>query len=281
MRNNPPPGIRRRLLAKELVRLREESGTSFDDVVEELGFSKSKMSRIEAALIGVSIVDARALAHLYGAAEEIIAKVDRYARVAKQRGWWHVYGKAMETWFGEFVVLESEATGIDEFEIDLIPGLFQTPAYARWTTRAFAPDAPDELIDQRAELRQTRQRRVENGSITVWAIVDEAALRRVVGDARVHTEQLQHLLKLAELPNVTLQVLPFAKGQHIAMGTAFSMLNFADYPSVVFIENLTGAVYLEEQSDVERYTLVLDHLRATALDPFESVAVVKQVIADM
>jgi transcriptional regulator with XRE-family HTH domain len=281
MAENPTAGIRRRLLAKELVRLREEAGVELDDIVAELGFSKSKVSRIESAHIGVSIVDARALVQMYGVDEETAARIDRYARIAKQRGWWHVYGGTMETWFGEFVALESEAAGIDSFEIDIIPGLLQTPAYARWISRAYSPDVSDEMIEKRTELRQTRQRRVLDGTFPVWAIVDEAALRRVVGGAQVHTEQLAHLVELADLPNVTMQVLPFAKGQHIAMGTSFFHLKFADYPSVVYIENLTGGLYMEEASDVDRYKLAFDHLRALALAPADSVALVKQVIADM
>lgn len=278
MPQNQGPGVRRRVLASALTQLREEAGLDFDDVVENLGYSKSKISRIESAYTGVSIVDTRALAELYGAAPEKTAWLLRLAKVAKKRGWWHVYGDVLFDWFSEYVVLESEAVAIDTFEIDLVPGLFQTPAYARWVMRSYAPDATDEAIHKRAELRQTRQRRVEDGSLSVWAILDEAALRRVVGGPEVHEAQLAHLLKLVDLPNVTLQVLPFGKGQHMAMGTAFTLLKFADFPSVVYIDNLTGGLYLEETAEVSRYSLVLDHLRATALDPHESAALIKRVI---
>lgn len=281
MPQNQGPGVRRRVLASALTQLREEAGLDFDDVVENLGYSKSKISRIESAYTGVSIVDTRALADLYGASPEKTAWLLRLAKVAKKRGWWHVYGDVLFDWFSEYVVLESEATAVNIFEIDLIPGLFQTPAYARWVMRARTPDATDEAIHKRAELRQTRQRRVDDGSLSVWAIVDEAALRRVVGGPEVQSEQLAHLLKLIELPNVTLQVVPFGKGQHMAMGTAFHSLKFLDFPSVVYIDNLTGCLYLDEAAEVERYSLVLDHLRATALDPQESVALVRQVIADL
>jgi transcriptional regulator with XRE-family HTH domain len=281
MPQNQGPGVRRRVLASALTQLREESGLDFDDVVENLGYSKSKISRIESAYTGVSIVDTKALAELYGADPEKIAWLLRLAKVAKKRGWWHVYGDVLFDWFSEYVVLESEATTVNIFEIDLIPGLFQTPAYARWVMRARTPDATDEVIHKRAELRQTRQRRVEDGSLSVWAIVDEAALRRVVGGPEVREEQLVHLLKLIELPNVTLQVVPFGKGQHKPIGTAFHMLKFFDFPSGVYIDNLTGGLYLDEEAEVERYSLVLDHLRATALDLHESVALIGQVIGDL
>jgi transcriptional regulator with XRE-family HTH domain len=269
MPQNQGPGVRRRVLASALTQLREEAGLDFDDVVENLGYSKSKISRIESAYTGVSIVDTKALAELYGAAPEKTAWLLRLAKVAKKRGWWHVYGDVLFDWFSEYVVLESEAVAIDTF---------QTPAYARWVMRSYAPDATDEAIHKRAELRQTRQRRVEDGSLSVWAILDEAALCRVVGGPEVHEAQLAHLLKLVDLPNVTLQVLPFGKGQHMAMGTAFTLLKFADFPSVVYIDNLTGGLYLEETAEISRYSLVLDHLRATALDPHESAALIKRVI---
>jgi transcriptional regulator with XRE-family HTH domain len=277
----PTPGVRRRLLVQELVRLREEAGLEFEHIVGELGFSKSKMSRIEAGRIGVSIVDAKALAQVYGADNETLARVDRYARMAKQRGLSNVYANALESWFSEFMVLETEAVGVDTFEIDLIPGLFQTPAYIRWIGRAYSPEVADDVIEKRVELRQARQRKVEDGSFPVWAIIDEAALRRAVGGATVHKEQLTHLAKLAELPNVTLQVLPFASGQHIAMGTAFIRLKFADYPTVVYVESMTGGLFLEDPASVERYTLAFDHLRASALDPRGSVRFVKRVIAEL
>ncbi|QQQ75046.1 helix-turn-helix domain-containing protein [Saccharothrix sp. 6-C] len=281
MPQNQGPGVRRRVLASALTQLREEAGLDFDDVVENLGYSKSKISRIESAYTGVSIVDTRALADLYGADAEKTAWLLRLAKVAKKRGWWHVYGDVLFDWFSEYVVLESEAVAIDTFEIDLIPGLFQTPAYARWVMRARTPDATDDVLHKRVELRQTRQRRVEDGSLAVWAILDEAALRRSVGGRDVQEEQLVHLLKLAELPNVTLQVLPFGKGQHMAMGTAFTMLKFVDLPSVIYIDNLTGGLYLDEAAEVERYSLVMDHLRATALDPQESVALIRRAIGDL
>ncbi|MFD0200827.1 MULTISPECIES: helix-turn-helix domain-containing protein [Saccharothrix] len=281
MSQNQGPGVRRRVLASALTQLREEAGLDFDDVVENLGYSKSKISRIESAYTGVSIVDTKALADLYGASPEKTALLLRLAKVAKKRGWWHVYGDVLFDWFSEYVVLESEATAVNIFEIDLIPGLFQTPAYAWWSMRAYAPDATDEVINKRAELRQTRQRRVEDGSLSVWAIIDEAALHREVGGHEVHAEQLNHLSKLVERPNVTLQVLPFGKGQHMAMGTAFRLLKFLDFPSVVYIENLTGGLYLDEAAEVARYSLVLDHLRATALDPNESFALIRRVIGDL
>jgi transcriptional regulator with XRE-family HTH domain len=281
MPQNQGPGVRRRVLASALTQLREEAGLDFDDVVENLGYSKSKISRIESAYTGVSIVDTKALAELYRAAPDKIAWLLRLAKVAKKRGWWHVYGDVLFDWFSEYVVLESEATTVNIFEIDLIPGLFQTPAYSWSSMRAYAPDATDEVINKRAELRQTRQRRVEDGSLSVWAIIDEAALRRAVGGAEVHTEQLNHLSKVVELPNVTLQVLPFSKGQHMAMGTAFRLLKFVDFPSVVYIENLTGGLYLDEAAEVERYSLVLDHLRATALDPQDSIGLIRRVIGDL
>ncbi len=281
MPQNQGPGVRRRVLASALAQLREEAGLGFDDVIRELGFSKSKISRIESAVTGVSFVDAKALGELYRAEPEKVQWLLRLAKVAKKRGWWHVYGDVLFDWFSEYVVLESEAAAVDTFEIDLIPGLFQTPDYTLRVVRAFDPHATDEVINKRTELRQARQQRLEDGSLSVWAVLDEAALRRVVGDTEAHTAQLRHLLDLTGLPNVTLQVLPFGKGPHIAMGTAFALLKFPDFPSVVFIENLTGSLYLDDVAETERYSLAMDHLRAAALDPRESVALVERVMVDL
>ncbi|MCE6993778.1 helix-turn-helix domain-containing protein [Saccharothrix sp. S26] len=278
---NTGPGVRRRLLAKALIQLREQAGKSFDDVVEALAFSKSKISRIEAGGTGVSIVDARALGQLYGADADTLAWLERLARIAKQRGRWHVFGDGLVDWFSDFVVLESEASMINTFEIDLVPGLFQTEEYAAMVLRAYSPDVPDDVVQRKVALRQTRQNRVTDGSLSVWAIVDEAALRRTTGDPVVDRRQLERLLAMSLLTNVVLQVLPFDKGLHMAMGTAFSLLRFHGYPSIVYVDNLTGGVYLDEEADLERYSLVLDHLRATALNVRESAEFIKGVIADL
>ncbi|MEV0681338.1 helix-turn-helix transcriptional regulator [Actinosynnema sp. NPDC050436] len=278
MPQNQGPGVRRRVLASALTRLREDAGLGFDDVIKELGYSKSKISRIESAATGVSIVDTRALAELYRADAEEREWLLKLASVAKKRGWWHVYGDVLFDWFSEYVVLESEAVAVDTFEIDLIPGLFQTPEYARQIVRAFDPHAADAVVDKRVELRQARQGRLEGGLLRVWAILDEAALRRVVGGVEVHKAQLRHLLQLAALPSVTLQVLPFAKGAHIAMGSAFAQLMFADFPSVVYIENLSGGLYLDDDAENEWYSLAMDHLRAAALNPEDSVSLVERVL---
>ncbi|MCP2169546.1 helix-turn-helix domain-containing protein [Goodfellowiella coeruleoviolacea] len=275
------PGVRRRLLGKELAKLRKEAGLEFEHVIDELGFSKSKISRIESGAIGVSIVDAKALAQLYGADQKKTDWLVRLVRVAKQRGWWHCYMDVVVDWFFDYVSLEAEAGALDSFHIDLIPGLFQTSTYARLLMRSGAPDAADELVEKRVDLRLSRQKRVHDGDLKVWSIIDEAALRRAVGGTDVQLAQLLHLRKMAELSNVTLQLLPFAKGQHIAMGTSFSYLKFADYPSVVYVDTLTGGLYLDDEPDVSRYSLALDHLRASALDPSESFGLLDRVIAEL
>lgn len=275
-------GIRRHLLAKTLTRHREAAGLKSEDVVRGLDFSKSKISRIENATTGVSIVDIRALARFYGVDEAEVDRLELMARVAKQRGWWHAYhGEGLVDWFVDFVVLEAESIGMDTYEIDLIPGLFQTRSYAHCIMKAGGPRSSDQFIANRLDMRADRQRRLADIKFLVWAIIDEAALRRAVGGREVQAEQLAHLLKLAELPNVTIQILPFGKGAHVAMGTAFAVLKFAQYPNVVYMDNLGGGLYADENSDVERYSLALDHLRATSLDPFESIAFVRQVISEL
>jgi transcriptional regulator with XRE-family HTH domain len=276
------PGIRRHILAKALVGHREAAGLKLDDVVRELDFSKSKISRIENATSSVSIVDIRALAGLYRVDITEAERLEMMARIAKQRGWWHAYHvEAMADWLVDFVVLESEAVGMDTFEIDLIPGLLQTRTYSQWIIRSGCVDASDEFIANRVEVRANRQLRLQDPKFALWAILDEAALRRMVGGRDVQAEQLAHLVKVAELPNVTLQILPFSKGPHTAMGTPFCLLKFSQYPPVVYMDNVVGGTYMDGVADVERYRIAMDHLRAIALDPRESVAFVRRVAMEL
>ncbi|MGI8310583.1 DUF5753 domain-containing protein [Saccharopolyspora hattusasensis] len=187
----------------------------------------------------------------------------------------------MSDWFEVYIGLESEAAAVRNFEIDLIPGLLQTEEYARAIIGSWAPDEPDHDNEQRTQLRKARQARLTEGAepLKFWAIISEAAIRQQVGGADVMREQLKHLLSRSKLPNVTVQVLPFQAGAHASLGTGFSILSFPDPvdPDVVYLEYLTGSLYLEEAEEIERYTLNFDHLRATALDPRDSAKLLGKV----
>ncbi len=196
------------------------------------------------------------------------------AREARKRGWWQSYGDVLPEWFEVYVGLEAEAAEIKTYQPQLVPGLLQTGDYARAIIRAEHPDAPDEEVERRVELRLRRQR-AENAP-KLWVVLDEAGLRRSVGGTAVMRAQLDRLIKAAASPGITVQVLPFSAGEHGSMGSAFSILTFPEPtdPGVVYVETRAGSLYLEGQ-EVREYTGVFNHLVATAANQRDSVAMLK------
>lgn len=271
------PTVQRRRLAAKLRNLRAEADVAPERVLEELNWSRSKLSRIENAVSGISVPDVRALCGIYGVQAELTAGLCAMSKQSKGRGWWRAYDDALSEYFSDYLELESEAVSITSFEVDLIPGLCQTEEYARSVIRSWAPDIDDGQVDRRTELRVARQTRIEEG-VPFWVVIDEAAIRRICGSREIMATQLKTLIETARMPNVTLQVLPFSAGTHAAMGTPFTKLDFeALYDPVVYIDTLTSALYLEDQEEVARYALAIEHLRAAALDPRQSLSLLNQV----
>ena len=271
------PTVQRRRLAAKLRNLRAEADVVPERVLEELNWSRSKLSRIENAVSGISVPDVRALCGIYGVQAELTAGLCAMSKQSKGRGWWRAYDDALSEYFSDYLELESEAVSITSFEVDLIPGLCQTEEYARSVIRSWAPDIDDGQVNRRTELRVARQTRIEEG-VPFWVVIDEAAIRRICGSREIMATQLKTLIETARMPNVTLQVLPFSAGTHAAMGTPFTKLDFeALYDPVVYIDTLTSALYLEDQEEVARYALAIEHLRAAALDPRQSLSSLKRV----
>lgn len=271
------PTVRRRRLASELRRRREEASLTIDDVGEKLECSASKVSRIETGQVGVNPRDARDMLDLYGVDEDEREALVQLAREARKKGWWHAYN---EVFTGAFVGLESEASTLRAFQCLLVPGLLQTEGYTRAVIKAIRPDARESDLERRIAGRLQRQRLlVESDPPEYWAVIDEAVLHRPVGGPTVMHKQLTHLLKLAELPHVNIQVMPFENGAHCAMEGPFLILGFPELtdPDVVYVENTTSGVYLEQHSDVRTYTLMFDHLRAYSARPDESIAMVTRM----
>lgn len=268
------PTVRRRRLASELRRLRERAGLTIDEVGEKLECSASKVSRIETGQVGVTPRDARDMLELYGIEPDELEALVHLAREARNKGWWHAYG---EIFTGAFVGLESEACSLRAFQALLVPGLLQTEDYVRAVIRAIRPDATEQQVERKVAGRITRQKLLtEPDPPEYWAVIDEAVLHRTVGGTAVQRRQLLHLCAMAALPHVTLQVVPFGAGAHPGMEGPFLILSFPEPadPDVVYVENTTNGVYLEQQSDVRTYTLMFDHLRAAALRPEESLALI-------
>lgn len=271
------PTVRRRRLALALKRLRDQSGMTADEAAKVVGISKSALSRIENAQVSVMPPVASKLLELYGVEDADIEALVQVAREARKRGWWQAYDDVLPEWFEVYVGLEAEAAEIKTLQHQLIPGLLQTAEYARAVISAEHPDASDEEIYRRVELRMKRQK-TENGP-KLWIVLDEAALHRPVGGNEVMKAQLQRLVKTGKHSGVTIQVLPFASGEHASMGSAFSILSFPEPadPGIVYVETRAGSLYLEGQQ-VKEYSTIFQHLVATALGQKESAAMITDVM---
>jgi transcriptional regulator with XRE-family HTH domain len=274
----------RMLLGSQLRRLREAAGISADKAGYEIRASRSKISRLENGRVGFKLRDVEDLLILYGVTDgtqrsEVVA----LARRSSAPDWWAKYGDILPGWFETYLGLESAAVTIRSFEVQFVPGLFQTEDYARAVTQLGHRSAAAAEIDRRVALRMKRQGVLARpGPPRVWAVMDEAVLRRPYGGAAVMRAQIRRLLEAAELPHVTLQVVPFARGGHAGASGAFSVLRFReqDLPDVVYIEQLTSAVYLDQRPDVEHYLEVADQLSGEALTPADTAAFIEQVARD-
>ena len=282
----PSPTVRGRRLRYELRQLRESLGLTIEQVASrsEADFSTSAISRWEKGERRIRPADLRLLLEIYGVDDSKREVLLTLARDARQRGWWHSYGAAIPNWFQFFVGLEAEAASAHAYESELIPGLLQTPDYYRAYLRA-APAAgtPDE-IEHKIQVRSVRQQRLtEESPLKFWAVVNEAVIRRVVGSPETMRDQLRHVAELARQAHVSVQVLPFKAGAHPAMDGSFTILDFPEPsdPDVVYLENQTGSLYLEEAPQIERYTLMFNYLIAKALDPDESLTMITHLAEDL
>jgi len=276
MVRGPSPTVRRRRLAAELRRLRDAAELTIDEVGEKLECSASKISRIETGHVGVTPRDVRDMLEVYGIEDDEREALVQLSREARKKGWWHSYN---EVFTGAFVGLESDASSLRTHQALLVPGLLQTEGYMRAVIRAIRPDWTEADVDRRVVARVTRQKLLTDPHPPeYWAVIDEAVLRRTTGSPAIMRAQLQRLIELAALPHVTLQVVPFSAGAHAGMEAPFLILGFPEQadPDVVYVENTTSGVYLEQPSDVHRYTLMFDHLRAAALKPDDTVVMVKE-----
>ena len=274
------PTVLRILLGTQLRRLREARGISAQEAAQAIRGSESKISRIELGRNAVREVDIADLLSLYGVTD--IAEREQLLSLASQAnlpGWWHRYQDVLPTWFQAYVGLEESAESIRSYDTQFVPGLLQTEDYAAaiLDRGEFAPDEVERLV----YLRKERQRRFISGSLRLWAIVDEAALRRPVGSPDQMRAQLRYLYEVCDQPGFTLQVTPFSTAY--APQGSFSILSFAarDLPDVVYIEQLTSAMYLDKRSDVDRYTEAMDRLSAASASPDGSRQMIRALLDDM
>jgi transcriptional regulator with XRE-family HTH domain len=268
------PTALRILLGAQLRRLRTAKGITREDAGEAIRASHAKISRLELGRVGFKTRDVDDLLTLYGVSEpDARATFLMLAEQANAPGWWHKYGDLLPTWFELYVGLEEAASIVRTYEIQFIPGLVQTEDYARAVIMLGHSAASIDEIDRRISLRMARQRRLTApDGPTLWALLDEAALRRPLGPKEVMRAQIDRLLELTESPNITLQILPFGQGGHAAAGGPFTILRFneRDLPDVVYMEQLTSALYLDKREETDPYMKVMDRLCVEASSVAES-----------
>ena len=273
--------VLRMLLGAQLRRLREASGISAEKAGYEIRASRSKISRMETGRVGLKIRDVEDLLTLFGVTgEQERDKVITLAKRSRAPEWWTKYNDILPDWFETYIGLESAAASIRSFEMQFVPGLFQTDDYARAVTRLGHQTASAAEVERRVGLRRKRQELLVRAQPPrIWVVMDEAVLRRPLGGVPVMRAQLRHLIEVAALPHVTLQVVPFARGGHAGAGGSFSILRFEeqDLPDVVYIEQLTSAVYLDQRQEIEHYLEVVDQLSGEALTPADTARFIEQV----
>jgi hypothetical protein len=279
------PTVLRMLLGSHLRRLRESRGVSREDAGWEIRSSESKISRMELGRVGFKERDVADLLSLYGLADgEERSRLLTLARDANTPGWWQRYGGVFPNWFQSYLGLEAAAELIRTYEVQFVPGLLQTRDYARAVVLLGHEKAAYEEIERRVDLRMARQRVLSRPDTPqVWVVVDEAALRRPIGGNKVLRGQIEYLVEVTEVPNVRLQVIPFHVGGHAAAGGAFSILRFPDQdlPDVVYIEQLTSAMYLDKREDVEHYVKAMERLCVEAEPPDHTAEVLHAMLRDL
>lgn len=275
------PTLRKRRLVGELRRLREAADLTIEDVAALLECSASKISRIETGRVGVTPRDVRDMLAAYGADRGTLDELVQLARDARRRAWWDEFGDIAP---GRYVGFEADAESVRGYQGLMVPGLLQSEAYTRALIRDVLPGAAPAEVDRRVRLRQARQALLlAHDPLRLHVVVDEAALRRLVGGREVMAEQLRRLGEAGKRPNITLQVASFEAGAHAAMDGPFVILAFPGQsdPAVVYLESPRGDVYLEQPSDVARYSDLFSRLSAESLDPAASSALIGRVAREL
>lgn len=289
------PAVRRRKLGEELRALRDRSGLTSGEAARLAGWHQSKISRIETGRSGVKVEDIRLLLDVYG---DVVSAQQRALLEAlsasaagpapdedtgRGRQWWHDYRGLLPQEYRDFISLEAGARSARTVELSVVPGLLQTPAYARAVTRAALGGLPEPKVEALVDVRLARQSVLRaDPPLELSAVLDEAVLRRAIGGAGVMEEQLRHLVEVARLPQVQLQVLPFSVGGHLGLTgpfVIFSFPNIADL-DVVVLDHLTSSLYLERKEDLEAYSAAFRTIQAHALPPRDSSDLISALADD-
>jgi transcriptional regulator with XRE-family HTH domain len=276
------PTVLRMMLGAQLRRLRESRGASPEEAGEAIRGTRSKISRLELGRSSFKQRDVADLLAFYQVTDEREREaLLALARQANAPGWWHQYADLMPAWLETYIGLEEAASVIRTYEMQFVHGLLQTPDYARAVVRLRHEETPESEVNRRVDLRLHRQRLLTMAEgPQVWSVVDESALRRPYGGRDVMRAQLKHLIEIAAHPSVTLQVMPFSAGGHAAAGGPFTILRFPqpDLPDVIYLEQLTSALYLDKPTDVDDYTDTMNQLCVDAAQPEKTEEMLKKIL---
>ena len=279
------PTVLRMVLGGQLRRLREARKITREAAGEAIRASHAKISRLELGRVGFKARDVADLLTLYKVTdEERRNEFLALAQRANEPGWWRSYSDVLSSWFEPYLGLEQASSVIRTYEVQFVPGLLQTEHHARTIIQLCRQHTSAENVDRRVAVRMARQNFLTQPEApNYWAVVDEAALRRPLGSREAQRAQISHLLEMAELPNITLQVIPFRSGAHPAAGGQFTFLRFdePDLPDIVYLEQLTSAIYLDKRRDTENYLAVMDRLCVEAETPANTTKFLKNMISEI
>jgi transcriptional regulator with XRE-family HTH domain len=282
------PTVLRMILGRQLQALREKAGMSYEQAAEAIVSSPYTVRRVERAEGGLKPLTVKSLLMVYGITDA--REIDTFlalARDASKPGWWHSYDDVLPSWFRTFIGLEEAATLIRGYDPHSIPGLLQTPDYARASVRTGFPDAADDEAGRRVDLRLARQHILARPDPPkLWLIIDETALRRpaaTTGPAVMHA-QLDKLIQAASRPNITIQVLPFTAGLHPAMYGPFRIFRFDAHqqqPDIVYGESITSAYYIDKPDETAAYIQALDRISAQAAPSEDTTKLLRDIRKEM
>jgi transcriptional regulator with XRE-family HTH domain len=278
------PTVGRMMIGSTLRRMRTEKGITRDEAANAIRATAWKIHRLENGQVGFKDRDLVDLLRLYGITDqqEIDSLLER-AREANSPGWWFHYGDVVPPWLRTYMDLESAASLIRTYQGQLVPGLLQTADYARATIAGMLLPRTPEEVERRVTLKLARQQILtQPAGPRLWAVVDEAAVRRPIGGEQVIREQVERLIDAAGLPSVVLQILPVTVGAHPALAGAFSILRFADLelPDIVYVEHLVNAQYLDKRDDVNPYLHVMDSISVRAAPPSKTVEILRRILKE-
>ncbi|MEU1800000.1 helix-turn-helix transcriptional regulator [Streptomyces sp. NPDC019937] len=261
------PTVGQMVLGMRLRHLRERAGVSYDAAAKALHVNQTTVRRMEKAEVGLKLPYVEKLLQTYGVGQDEVESFLGLVEEANQPGWWHRFRDVLPDWFSLYVSLEGAASRIRAYEPHFVPGLLQTEDYARALLRIGFPQGTDQEIDRRVALRMERQELLSRpDGPHLWAVMDETVFRLHIGGPQIMRAQIDHLIETVQMPNVTLQVVPFASGPHPGMGGPFQLFRFQipELPDIVYAEGLTGAGYLDQRTDVAAYLEALDRMGTQA-----------------